>query len=164
MNANHVASALSAIGAKHGAGGFTVDPQGHFAEADDQRPPAFTELHELAGTKDWEALERMNHCLIDAIEELQAQHVSLRNEFERLRETSVPMVTDAMRRAGRFLRKGKHARKPHEWVVIADMASAAAAGERVRIVGAAAWAALKPTTEWLQASALQLVHRMIEAA
>ncbi len=119
-DAKYVEGALADIGAKHGVGGFAVDPHGHFAEAYDERPPSFAELHNLAGTKDWDALERMNHYLIDAIEELQTQHVSLRNEFERLRETSVPMVTDAMRRAGRFLRKGKHARKPHEWVVIND--------------------------------------------
>jgi hypothetical protein len=36
-----------------------------------------------------------------------------------------------------------------------------AAGAAAGAAGAAAWAALKPTTEWLQASALDLVHRMI---
>lgn len=68
----------------------------------------------------------------------------------------------------------EHAKALRELDAIADMAGAAAAGVRVNAAGDAAWAAagaaagdaagdvLKPTTEWLQASALALVHQMIE--
>jgi len=80
----------------------------------------------------------------------------------------------------------EHAKALRELDAIADMAGAAAAGVKVRAAGAAAgdaagaaaWATagdaagaaagdaagayLKPTTEWLQASALNLVHQMIE--
>lgn len=64
----------------------------------------------------------------------------------------------------------EHAKALRDHEGIADMAGAAAAGVKVRAAGAAAGDAardaagdaLKPTTEWLQASALQLVHRMIE--
>ena len=43
-----------------------------------------------------------------------------------------------------------------------DAAGAAAGAAAWAAAGAAAWDALKPTTEWLQASALDLVNRMIE--
>ncbi len=71
----------------------------------------------------------------------------------------------------------EHAKALRELEAIADMAGAAAGGVRVNAAGDAAWAAawaaagaaaraaagdaLKPTEEWLQASALDLVHRMI---
>lgn len=82
----------------------------------------------------------------------------------------------------------EHAKALRELDAIADMAGAAAAGVKVRAAGAAAgdaardaaWAAagaaawdaardaagdaLRPTTEWLQASALTLVDQMIEVA
>lgn len=86
----------------------------------EEGPPTFSDLHGLADSCDIKSLQRLNHHLLDAIEELQQQHIHLRNEFARLYATSVPMVTDAMRRAGRFLRKGKHENKPHEWVVVND--------------------------------------------
>ena len=75
----------------------------------------------------------------------------------------------------------EHAQALRELGAIVDMAGAAAAGEKMRpardAARAAAWAAvwaardaaraaaraaLKPTTEWLQQSAVALVHRMVE--
>lgn len=54
-----------------------------------------------------------------------------------------------------------HAKQLRALDEIADIAGAVAAGEKVNAARAAAGDALKPTTEWLQASALDLVDRMI---
>ena len=65
-----------------------------------------------------------------------------------------------------------HAKALRDIDEICDLAGATAAGKLTTAAedaawaaaGAAAWDALKPTTEWLQTSAQQLVIRMCEAA